>query len=310
MDGFIKSAIWQVMTHDKRGSDAKMISDWQMGIILGVARAVITTNYDITNQDLAAAETAKPKLEAIADAAGEYSYRVLAEEGDPHLSILTSDLALTEEEMTVIKVIGRSAQAVIPVQGHNLLVEGHHYISEPKRPSFKAFFAVEKQIWVAAEMKQWLEAGKDAIRDLMWHKSGHPVAAAKKEAAATSLVVKKNLEMAKMGSAAARLPALESEARCASTYVRLIDAVNPIWNTMGGGIDATVLRNLVDILETNQRGETEISPPYTMGANDSIVMRTRANVVHGIQRVCKMNADTVATAYGFYCTSLDVRLGT
>nr|XP_016490335.1 PREDICTED: uncharacterized protein LOC107810109 [Nicotiana tabacum] len=298
VDGFIKSHLYHL---NKIGGNELIRDDVRRkaAIILGAARAVMTTDFDIAEADLEPAETETPVLHATVGESNGAKYTILLAQNDPHRDILTENLALTEDELVILKVVMRSAQTIMPLQGLNLIIDGYHYLSNSTKSSYSAFLAVERQVWVPKAFKTFADANKDIVRDLMGHKAGHPVSVSIKELAATSPAVKTKLESAKLGSASVRLPALENDAVAAQTILKLSEVVSPIWETMGGSMSADAIRIRLQIVHGVARGTARYMPPVKLDNN--ITIETRKEALNELKRVVKASSHKVAVAYGFYC---------
>lgn len=307
VDGFIRCYRYRFATNAP--------PDWSTensriaAIILGTTRAVIMNNYDIGIADINAQESAAPVLSVVVPAETAANpnpaptYSVLLATGTANVGILSENLGLTTEEMELVRVTMRCAQAIVPLQGLNLINDGHHYLSEKSKQAYKSFFAVEKQLWVSTYMKTLVSASGALVRDLMWHKAGHPVAISIKEAAATSPNVKLNLEAAKLGSATARLPAIEADIRAAETYLKMAESVDAIWATMGGKIVVSNLRLRVELVKSIPRTVEVL--PETMNMGGGVQVTTRTGAINALKATVNKNADKVALAFGFYMAIME-----
>lgn len=307
MDGFIRSHLFHLRKNPPEKLAAKPeIIRW-IGILLGAARAVITANYDIVAARLNAQEVVPPLLTANFGAEGAVSYTVHVDAEDTDIAIFGGDFTLTEAEVEVIKVVVRCAQAIVPIQGLNLINEGHHYIDEKNKGSFRAFLAVERQVWTGEHMKNLTTTDIDMVRDVLWHKAGHPVEIRLKEEAAMSPQVKENLVAAKLGSAASRLPAVETDVKAAMTFIKVADTVDALWATMGGGINTDALRQRIETLTSLKKGEPDLGQPVVFESGEEVYNRDDAVAVLRVAIVKCM--DKIGTAYGFYCAMMDAMAG-
>lgn len=305
MEGFIKSHIYRLTVNpvETMNNDAKR----RYGIMLGALRCVMTANYDILSNDLNSQETAAPVLAATFTAAAEgeargtVSFNVLVPSSAPNVNILTGALALNPNERELIKIYMRCAQAIPPLQGLNVINDGHHYLSDKSKASYRSFFAVEKQVWIPTCIRDIRDAEPDVLRDVMWHKAGHPISVPLKEALATDPRVKTMLDNAKLGSAATRLPAMETDVKAADTYIKVCDAVNAIWVTMEGGIDVEDLRLRTNAVKTMSRGANNEMTDLGGGLRTA----SRAEAVAGLKTMLAANESVVGMAYGFYSALME-----
>ncbi|ESW24399.1 hypothetical protein PHAVU_004G127300 [Phaseolus vulgaris] len=201
----------------------------------------------------------------------------------------------------------RVAAAVVPLHGLNLMTDAHHYLPDATKPSFRSFFAVEKQVWVTPEIKKITDVGLDELRDSAWHKAGHPIVNSIKYMMATDPDIKERMKNANLGSAAARLPAMEPEVKAASTYLEVCNEVNPTWESMGGGIDTEEMVWWMDQLRKFKKGAVALTDAEAIPVKGSLglYLRERKDVLDGLNAVLKGSAETVAVAFGFYEGMLD-----
>jgi hypothetical protein len=181
-----------------------------------------------------------------------------------------------------------------------LLLTNHHYLSEANRQSRKAFAAVEKQFWKGERISDWFDADKERIKDALWHKSCHPVNMTIKLLPATSEQVKEQLVSAGSGSAAARLPTVEIEAKAGEAYLTLFSVVRPMLEMYVGGVNSEVLQLAVDTLKSYPpRIENPNQPnPKPEAIPPGVVNRRTA--VAWVNELVKRNAPIAAQCYDFY----------
>uniref|UniRef100_A0A1J3FQY6 Uncharacterized protein n=1 Tax=Noccaea caerulescens TaxID=107243 RepID=A0A1J3FQY6_NOCCA len=304
VDGYIRSYLYKLSPTGNAATPEANTKARKEAIALGICRAVMSANFELLPADINPQELAPPVLSVTFSETGVPAYTALVAAASENAALLTANLNLTVDELEVVKVLARSAQAIIPVQGLNLITEGHHYLSDKAKQSYKAFLAVERQVWMSESFKTWIATDEKDLRDIIWHKAGHPVAVSLKEAAATSLEVKANLEAAKMGSAAARLPALESDLRAADTYLKLAQAIDAVWSTMGGRVDYESIRFRVAMIRKLPRTTEEFAAPMTMG--EGVEVTSRAAAVNVLKSTVMKNSAKAAVLYGFYCTMLEM----
>lgn len=337
LDALIRSHIYHVHANAEPGwNDARIR---KMGIVLGTMRAAMLVNYQIGPQDLIVGECAESPIAyvpavaasrgppAVAASAAKYVVRLTplaeapAQGQDPNAAErakrahLTNELRFTPAETAAIAVLIRCGQAALPLQGYALFNDGHHYLSASGKASFRAFQTVERQLWVGAELGNFFTDDQLAIRDWMWHKAGHPVVMIQKHELATSMVVKENLVAADLGSAAARLPAIEAQARAGAAYLALAKVVSTLWEPYGGSIGYSYLEDLMEALnrcgvgiQIPAEGVSVVRPGGPNGAQDvTVTFRRREDVVAEIQRVTKDVAPMMGVAVGFYDSYLEAQ---
>ncbi|KAL3620235.1 hypothetical protein CASFOL_035147 [Castilleja foliolosa] len=299
IDGFIRCYRYRLATMTPEGWDS---DDTRLAsIVLGVSRAVMTRSYDLKIDDINAHELAAPLLSVSfptsirKNARFSPQYTVLIDNDSPHISMLEDSINLAQAEKELIMVIMRSAQAIIPIQGYNLINHGHHYLSEKTKLSNRAFLDMERQLWVSAVMKDMNET---LLRDIIWHKAGYPVAIHIKEYAATSPAVKQHFVAAKLGSVAARLPAWETVIRTADTYVKLSEVVDSIWSTVGGSFNMEAIRSRMLAVKAMPRWKENLSSPVNMTGGVMLTSRTAA--ISALEDTMAKNADKMALAFGFF----------
>jgi hypothetical protein len=322
VDASIKAHFWQI----KRTAPADLPHDKQRkaAIMLGTARAVMIANYDLKAQDFLAGEVIDAPIGVTRGTDNAKVYPILTPEvtaatvtAATHTqaaydayNILTGELVLSPEELGAIRAIVRSAQAIIPVQGYNLMTDGHHYLSAGDKSSFRAFHAVEKQIWIGVEAKTFLEADREFSRDIMWHKAGHPVEPHLKMRISTHQKVADNLVAAGLGSAATRLPAVESEMRPIETYVKLSESVKPTIEMYGGILDNRPLHDLSmalkmfplgvsEVLDSSGAKVTKVFGPYFTGGR-AVTVGNREDLKVLAKQVIDGAKESMALCYGYY----------
>jgi len=90
----------------------------------------------------------------------------------------------------------------------------------------------------------------NAIRDMVWHKAAHPLSPTIMVEAATDMAVKERLMRANLGSAAVRLPYVESTIRGARAMVALHSAVSASVAEAGYVVEIPRLVNALAYVET------------------------------------------------------------
>lgn len=126
----------------------------------------------------------------------------------------------TQDESDVMYALFQMSMAVLPLAGLSILSTGHHYLSS----NGAATEAVMKQVMTTSSeaVKAWFAADTAVLKDMIWHKSAHPVTSAHLVAQALSANVATRLKEAQMGSASVRLPYIEPEMKAAKAMVALV----------------------------------------------------------------------------------------
>nr|DAD29958.1 TPA_asm: hypothetical protein HUJ06_031426 [Nelumbo nucifera] len=234
---FIRVAHAGLAAHRPQGmTDAQMR---KVAIILGVVCALTTELYRITANDLIFGESAESTVQARYTEGAGLSLSVGGTTRGVYKDVLTAPLLLTDQEKAVVATAHMSAIGVLPVQGYPLIMTEHHYLSDAKTQSRRAFDSVAS----------WFQEDQDLIRDALWHKSCHPVNISIKHELAYCENTPKMLVKAGAGPAASRLPAVESEVRVANSYKTLLQTVRPMYEACGGKTDLSVLEDALALIK-------------------------------------------------------------
>lgn len=231
-------------------------------ICLGAARAGLHAVWRITAADISANERDTVPNIGWLDAAGDAAAvgTTPAAYGFPNgvsnalgnipmgAAIAVGMTPLTDTEQDMAHVAFSLSMAAIPLAGCELMETGHHYLTSNLAPTR----AVEKQVLsTASEAVRALWTGHtDAARDMIWHKSIHPIVRNVLVTAATSRSVKERLIRAGLGSAAVRLPYTESTLRGARAMVAIYRAIRSTLDEAGYNVRMDKLLNAVDYMDT------------------------------------------------------------
>lgn len=275
----------------------------KVAICLGVSRAVTTQMYQVTENDLIPGERVEPRLRQVRTGRGGLvpTARFATSED------LTAPLQLSETETAVVAALATSSYGIVPLQGYSLLMTGHHYLSDAGSQSRRAYQAVERQFWMGQDVREWFSSDADLIRDALWHKSCHPMVMTLKQDMAMDEQVASMLKKAGAGSAAARLPAVESEMRAANSYRTLLIAVRQPYEILGGTVNMERLEDAMTAVRLFPRsgGETAATPVAALPGSIPAWVINREKALEHLELFMARNMDTVAYAFGFYCTMLD-----
>lgn len=237
-----------------RDAAAGLAANRSTAIVLGAARAAVTKSYGIREDDLIPTERAGAIFEFVrpAAAADEAAYRARMEtarhgwrarisSGRPlaaanpaeHAAMTMAPMTAPENEyahMVYMIAIGSVTRA-----GSMLLTEDHHYSSATDKRRRHA--AIESEVigkFPATPVATFRAAGMDA-KDLIWHKSVHPIATSLLTALAQAgdSAAKLGEEGAGFGSMTVGLPAEEDTINRAGSYLALLDTVGPMLANAG-----------------------------------------------------------------------------
>ncbi|KAK8970408.1 hypothetical protein KSP40_PGU005547 [Platanthera guangdongensis] len=296
VEAYIMSALYQLENNPP--AETTKAGRRKMAIVLGTSRAVMTGYYRLTYTDFIGDELAAVVINARPAANGKFTYRLAATVRADLRDLMIRGLAPTKEEEAVMATLLPSSLGVLPVQGYSLIMTGHHYLGERNSHSRRAFAAIERQFWNHNAVKNWFAEDMAMIQDCAWHKSGHPVIPSIKESMARDERIAAMLRVAGVGSAASRLPAMETQLRTATSYLALMSAVDPLLKMFGGSADATELSEMVGIIKSWPPTTTgSVGLPETWPQS----VETRAQALSLLGKILAKNAAKVAYCYGFYC---------
>jgi len=201
-------------------------------ICIGAVRAGLVAMWGVTQDVIAPAEYVADHVLAFAN--GAVTTVNLANNAAQTLreALALGMTPLTPEEDDIVFALLKVSMGVLPLVGSSLLATGHHYLSSDT----VATDAVFKQVLMSSKdhVKAWFTADALVVKDMVWHKAAHPVGYAHAIAQALSNEVPERLRSAQMGSAAVRLPFVESEVKAARAMVAIVAAVQlPVANGAG-----------------------------------------------------------------------------
>lgn len=303
VDAFITSHYHHLKSKMPAQTDDKRVR--RLAIALGVSRAVATSMYMLTPDDLVPGETAEPMLRANYTAQNELSFSILRHLSQEMITALGRELALEANERAAISALVPSTVGTIPMQGYSLIMTNHHYLSENTSQSRKVYAVVEKQFWRAPDVNPWFAEDLATIQDALWHKATHPVNMSLKITAATDPRVADDLRAAGIGSAASRLPAVEAEMRAANSYKTLMATVHPLFGIFGGGVDFALLQDAMDMVVAYPVGVDNPEALLERAPSTPPYVTNRKSALQWLGDLVARNSDIASYCYGFYCALSD-----
>ncbi|XP_034677805.1 uncharacterized protein LOC117908309 [Vitis riparia] len=150
---YIRSVRTSLTMNSPPGWSPQLIN--KAAIVVGTARAVTAELYRIEPPDLILGEAAPPHFIASEDQSGQTVISVNPKLEPNVQASLTTPLELTEADRAAITVAHMSAVGILPMQGYSIVMTGHHYLSDPKMQSRRAFDAMERQHWTSTAVAQW-----------------------------------------------------------------------------------------------------------------------------------------------------------
>ncbi|BAT91233.1 hypothetical protein VIGAN_06254600 [Vigna angularis var. angularis] len=305
IDAFIKSHHMQLTAHHPFDWTPDRIK--KIAICLGISRAVATANHRIQLSDIMPEERACPVFNYRPPVAGETkgTIEIVPRRSDEKMAYAAQPMEYTDAEKAAMAVLMACSLATIPLQGYSLVVCGQHYLSDKGTQSRKAFASVERQFWGEPAIKDWLGADIEQIQDAMWHKATHPVSLTLKYRACTSQEVKEQLVTAGVGSAAARLPAMEPDVRAGTSYIALFDVVRPIFQMFGGGVKSDLLELALATVQAYPLGTENPGELQNRDKRIPLYVVNRGTAVSWVSSLVKRNANIAAECYGFYIAMSD-----
>lgn len=269
-------------------------------MILGVARAVMTSFYSITPQELIPGETEEPIFKAVHRGAGFYEFVPKTGLSAKHMTALGTMPDMDQATSDAMPSVHMSAIGLPALQGWSLMMTGHHYLSEAGSQSRRAYMVVEKQFWRANNVAPFWNDDLDLCTDILWHKSGHPVSISLKHRYAADDEIKAMITKAGAGSAASRLPAKETELRAANSYLVLMQTVRSMYESYGGRLDYSVLDYVNEYAKSYPVDPSQPQKEIMRASGIPGWVIDRTSALRFLGEVMASNADVVAHAFGFY----------
>jgi len=298
LDGFIKSQIARFVQHPPTGTSD--VQRRKMAICMGVARAVSTTFYRLTENDIIPGERAPAYLNAAKNAEGGIVYTIRPDAPENVRASLSTELALDDTEKAVVCALIKCATGIIPMQGYSLMMTNHHYLSQADTQSRRVFAVVERAYWTGQDVNTWFGADTAQIQDALWHKSCHPVMMNVKTDMAMDTSIPGKLTQCGSGACASRLPAVETELRSANSYITLLSTVAPMFGMCGGSVDSNDLVTVIDIVKSLPAGVASPQPMPNLPRGLEGVVTNRLTGLAYLSGMLRRNQDMVAYCYGFY----------
>ncbi|XP_039031049.1 uncharacterized protein LOC120165647 [Hibiscus syriacus] len=279
----------------------------KMAIIVGVARAVSTKMYDLTEPDFIPEEMKNSYVSATFDGERLTGFTIAEDVPATYRQYLTAVLDLTDTERAVVATLHMCSIGIIPVQGYSLIMTGHHYLNDPNSQSRKAYAVMERAYWSATGVTEWFQNDITMIQDALWHKSCHPVNLTIKYTTAYNENTAQMLVNANAGPAASRLPALEPEMRAANSYKTLLQTVRPMYEMCGATTDFVTLEEAITMVKLYPFGASTDNLVQPRARHPTIPpwVNNRYLAIQHLKNILEANVDIVANAYGFYCQMVE-----
>lgn len=305
VSGFIRTAMAGLTLSAPPGMSPTIMR--KAAIVLGTTRAVSTALYELTTADFIPGELSDPLLNAVAIPGVDQEYALVPISGIPLAAkqVLDTPMEFSDLEKAVIVQVHMSAIGMLPLQGYSLIMTQHHYLSDTKSQSYKAYDVVERQHWKSATVETWFSTDLATIQDAMWHKAGHPVLMSLKTQWAYNSTVAQMLKTAGAGTAASRLPASESEMRAANSYRTVMQTVRPMFEMYGGSIDFSILDLAIETVKSFPYGSAMTRAEANLSAGVPTMVVDRNTALEWLKSILDNNSDTAAYCYGFYCALTD-----
>jgi hypothetical protein len=260
-------ADWQP-TVDTNNADANLRLE---AIALGATRTGVKAYWRVDQANIAATETSTNQVIEVTLDNGGIPDTVRPPTGvtnaigniplETALALGMSELSDMEQEFAFMCFTFGAAAYVLA--GCELIESGHHYLSS----NIKATRAVERQMlgMVSDTTKAAWNSHIVTLRDIIWHKSIHPLSSIDMVTMATDPDVKGRLDTAGLGSAAVRLPHIGGALRGAKAMYAVYRAVTAVCAEAGYVVEVPKLANAINYMtmfdETNPDAtETGFTP--------------------------------------------------
>jgi len=264
-------------------------------IALGAVRAAMSAYYRLTVADFELDEVGLAVYAVVRTGADGDMTVVSAAPAHPRFGEAQGEDDLTDAERALIPMYVAFGISALPLNGAVLEEAGHHYI-----PSHFAYFvAVERQVLNSSvvAVREFWNANSENLRDVVWHKAGHPVSMALKRSFALSHAMKERLVAAKLGSAAVRLPVVPSVVHNLRSALAVLGQVVSLVVSNGGALNYRLLQVAEDAYNqfaaAAARGIAYV-PDADMG------FTTLPELMVHIHQVLDRNADHIAFCVGIF----------
>jgi hypothetical protein len=211
-------------------------------IALGAARASIAHNWRIVDGDISRTERIRVPDVSV----GDDGFGVIAPARDiGYLGILALRMdVLTEDEQALAYACYVMGAAVPALTGLCLHTDAHHYLSSNLKPTQ----AVENQVLSGSpgSVRDAWSSNIGVLRDMVWHKSAHPIDSGLMMAFAVNADVPGKLSKFGVASAGVRLPYVEPLMKTAGTALAIVDAIQPSLQSYGYTLRTPYLRSALD----------------------------------------------------------------
>lgn len=206
-------------------------------------------------------------------------------------SIAANMVEFDRDEEDIMYAIFQLSMAAVPLAGLSILNTGHHYLTG----NTTATDRVMKQVMTTSSdaVKTWFAADALEVKDMIWHKSAHPLDSAYIILQALSPTVAERLRSASLGSAAVRLPYVEPEVKAAQAMIAVVNMVQQTVTDARGVLAIPSVATAVTIVKTFQIRAPDVAAG-TVAGHPTVVNRTMA--INDILTPA-VNAAAVAVAY-------------
>jgi len=154
---------------------------------------------------------------------------------------------LTEAEQVLLNFHITLGVPVVVTQGWSIVKCGHHFLSAPGLKMKSSWDAVKRQFGQMStpEVREFVTQNSEWWEDIAFHKACHPVSMVLKQSLASDPEVAQRVSRSGWGSAAVRLPVVESEFEVVKAVMALANKVREPVMELGGTFTVDHLAQLI-----------------------------------------------------------------